>query len=131
VPEIPKSNVLSSRVDTLVAAARAEQLSIRQLYQRFSATRGHCSVVGTAADVADLMSDWFSKGAADGFNVMAPILPGGLDDFVNLVVPELQRRGLYRTRYEGPTLRDNLGLKKPISRYVREKAKGLATAAGG
>jgi len=130
VPDIPKSNVLSSRVDTMVAAAQAEQLSIRQLYQRFCASRGHFSVVGTPADVVDQMSEWFSKGAADGFNFMAPILPGGLDDFVDLVVPELQRRGLFRTRYEGPMLRDNLGLKKPVSRYAREKRDGLVAATG-
>ena len=130
VPDIPKSNVLSSRVDTMVAAAQAEQLSIRQLYQRFCATRGHFSVVGTPADVVDQMSEWFSKGAADGFNFMAPILPGGLDDFVDLVVPELQQRGLFRTRYEGPTLRDNLGLKKPVSRYARKKRDGLVGATG-
>ena len=121
VPEIPQSNVLSSRVDTLVATARAEQLSIRQLYQRFASTRGHFSVVGTPADVADQMQEWFTNGAADGFNFMAPILPGGLDDFVNLVVPELQRRGLYRTCYEASTLRGNLGLKTPVSRYDKEK----------
>ena len=118
VPEVPKSDVLSSRVDTMIASARREKLSIRQLYQRFVASRGHCSVVGTPVDVADLMSEWFTTGAADGFNFMAPYFPGGLDDFVALVIPELQRRGLYRTRYEGSTLRDNLGLKLPLSRVA-------------
>jgi hypothetical protein len=130
VPEIPKSNVLSSRVDTMVASARAEQLSIRQLYQRFAATRGHFSVFGTPGYVVDKKSEWFFKVAADGFNFMAPILPGGLDDFVNLVVPELQRRGLYRTHYEGITLRDNLGLKTPVSRYVKTPKTLAATVNG-
>jgi hypothetical protein len=102
----------------MIASAQREKLSIRQLYQRFVASRGHCSVVGTPVDVADLMSEWFKTGAADGFNFMAPYFPGGLDDFVALVIPELQRRGLYRTRYEGSTLRDNLGLKLPLSRVA-------------
>jgi N-acetyl-S-(2-succino)cysteine monooxygenase len=126
VPEVPKSDVLSSRVDSMVASAQRERLSIRQLYQRFVASRGHCLVVGTPSDVADLMSEWFTTGAADGFNFMAPYFPGGLDDFVALVIPELQRRGLYRTRYEGSTLRDNLGLRLPVSRVAeqfRETAK--------
>ena len=131
VPEVPKSNVLSSRVEALMEAARTEKLTIRQLYQRFSATRGHFAAVGTPSDIADQMSDWFGQGAADGFNFMAPILPGGLDDFVTLVVPELQRRGLYRTRYEGATLRDNLGLKKPINRYAKGAAVPPAVAVAG
>jgi FMN-dependent oxidoreductase (nitrilotriacetate monooxygenase family) len=129
VPEVPKSNVLSSRVETLMQSARTEKLTIRQLYQRFSATRGHFAVVGTPSDIADQMSDWFAQGAADGFNFMAPILPGGLDDFVALVVPELQRRGLYRSRYEGLTLRDNLGLEKPVSRYAKGPVAPPAIAA--
>jgi FMN-dependent oxidoreductase (nitrilotriacetate monooxygenase family) len=112
LPEIPKSAVLSSRVDQMVEAARREGLSIRQLYQRFAASRGHFAVVGAPAQVADQMERWFREGAADGFNFMAPVFPGGLDDFVDLVIPELQRRGLYRTAYEGATLRDNLGLRQ-------------------
>jgi hypothetical protein len=64
------------------------------------------------------MEEWFTGEGADGFNIMPPIMPGGLDDFVDLVVPELQRRGLYRTRYEGTTLRENLGLKRPVSRHA-------------
>src|SRR5262249_18534715 len=112
VPDVhPSTELLSSRVDQLMAAARNEHLTLRQLYQRFASTRGHSLVVGTPRDVADQMSDWFEQGAADGFNVMPPYFPGGLDRFVDLVVPELQRRGLFRTRYEGTTLRENLGLK--------------------
>ena len=64
------------------------------------------------------MEEWFLKGGADGFNIMPPVMPGGLDDFVMLVVPELQKRGLYRTRYEGTTLREHLGLKRPPSRHA-------------
>jgi len=118
VPEIPESDVLSSRVGTLVSAAQRDSLTIRQLYQKFCSTRGHCSLIGTPVDVADQMQAWYEGEAADGFNFIAPWLPGGLNDFVDLVVPELQRRGLYRTAYEGKTLRDNLGLRPPASRYA-------------
>ena len=74
--------------------------------------------IGTQADIADVMQEWFENGACDGFNVTPTHLPGGCDDFVELVVPELQRRGLFRTDYEGKTLRENLGLKRPASRYA-------------
>ena len=76
-----------------------------------------CWSIGTPEQVADVMEHWFQNGAADGFNVMPAWLPGSLDDFVDLVIPELQRRGLFRTEYEGTTLRDNLGLPKPVSRF--------------
>ena len=70
-------------------------------------------IVGTATDVADRMQAWFEGGAADGFNVMPPFFPDGLSDFVREVVPLLQERGLFRTDYEGATLRDRLGLARP------------------
>ena len=73
-----------------------------------------------------MMEEWFTTGAADGFNVLPPFFPNSLDEFVELVVPELQRRGLYRTAYEGTTLRDNLGLPRPASRYASEAAKPQA-----
>ena len=74
---------------------------------------------GTPAQIADMMEQWYVQEAADGFNVMPPTLPSGLDDFVALVIPELQRRGLFRTDYTGRTLRDHLGLPRPASRYDR------------
>jgi len=73
--------------------------------------------VGTAAGIADEMQTWLETDACDGFNVTFPWLPGGLDDFCSKVVPELQRRGLFRTGYEGTTHRENLGLKRPANRY--------------
>ena len=79
--------------------------------------RGHALVIGTPEHVADVMEHWFLNGAADGFNVMPAWLPGSLDDFVDLVIPELQRRGLFRTEYEAMTLRENLGLPMPVSRF--------------
>lgn len=68
--------------------------------------------------MADALEEWFQNGAADGFNIMPPILPTGLTDFVEQVVPILQKRGVYRTQYEGKTLRENLGLERPINRFV-------------
>ena len=79
----------------------------------------HLEMVGTAQTIADEMEEWLMSEACDGFNVMFPYLPGGLDAFVDKLVPELQRRGLYRTEYEGKTLRENLGLKRPKNRYVK------------
>jgi alkanesulfonate monooxygenase len=99
--------------------AKRENLTIRQLYLR-AVLRGHNVVCGTPQRIADHIEEWFTAGAADGFNVMPPYLPGALDEFVDAVVPELQRRGLFRTAYQGRTLRDNLGLKRPESRYAGE-----------
>ena len=86
---------------------------LRQLYQRVATARGHWTVVGTPQSIADELEHWFTTGAADGFNIMAPTLPYDLQDFVALVIPELQRRGLFRTAYQGRTLREHLGLPRP------------------
>jgi len=114
LPEVPKGNK-GSRRDNLVALAKRETLTVRQLYNRLS---GRNAVIGTASDIADQFEAWFNAYAADGFNVAAPYYPGGLQDFVDLVVPELQRRGLFRTEYAGGTLRENLGLVRPASRFA-------------
>ena len=93
---------------------------IRQLYQRIAGARGHQQVVGTAASIADQLQQWFEEGGADGFNIMAPWFPGGLEEFIQLVLPELRRRGLFRTDYIGRTLREHLGLERPAhARAVR------------
>lgn len=114
LPALPQTeDGQRSRQQLLTDLAQGEQLSIRQLYERIAGGRGHFTVVGTAQDVADQMQAWFEGEAADGFNFMAPVLPGGLDDFLALVVPELQRRGLFRTAYSGTTLRAHLGLALP------------------
>jgi FMN-dependent oxidoreductase (nitrilotriacetate monooxygenase family) len=94
----------------LVAMARRENMSIRDLYEFMAAGNAGRVLVGTPEQIADDMQTWFEQGAADGFNICPSHLPGGLQDFADLVVPELQRRGLFRTEYEGPTLRENLGL---------------------
>jgi alkanesulfonate monooxygenase SsuD/methylene tetrahydromethanopterin reductase-like flavin-dependent oxidoreductase (luciferase family) len=123
MPDLPRPNGSHSSYETTMALARRENLTIRQLGMRMAAARQRVFVKGTAAQIADHMENWFNNGAADGFNIMPPVLPGSLDDFVNLVVPELQRRGLFRTEYEGTTLRENLGLPQPESRYARAAAE--------
>jgi alkanesulfonate monooxygenase SsuD/methylene tetrahydromethanopterin reductase-like flavin-dependent oxidoreductase (luciferase family) len=123
LPELPTTESGRSRQQLLVDLARAENLSIRQLYLRIATARGHLAVVGTATDIADQLHAWFDQYAADGFNVMPPWLPGGLEDFVQHVIPELQRRGLFRTHYSGRTLREHLGL-AAHSHPQKEKAHG-------
>ena len=113
LPDIPRTGLSSSRVNLFADMARREKLTIRDLYRRIAGARGHMEVVGSPSDVADLMEQWVNEQGCDGFNIMPPVFPGGLADFVELVVPELQRRGLYRTKYEGTTLRANLGLTRP------------------
>jgi N-acetyl-S-(2-succino)cysteine monooxygenase len=121
LPELEQINGGKSRFTLLKDLAEREGLSIRKLYQRIAGARGHREIKGTPVQIADQLEEWFVSGAADGFNIMPPYLPGGLEDFVDLVVPELQRRGLVRTEYTGTTLRENLGLKRPIHPAVREK----------
>jgi alkanesulfonate monooxygenase len=116
LPDIPESKVSATRRNLLQEIARRDNLTIRQLYTRIAGGRGHIQFAGTPVQVADELQRWFEGGAADGFNIMPPVLPGGLDDFVELVIPELQRRGLFRTAYEGTTLRENLGLPWPVPR---------------
>jgi FMN-dependent oxidoreductase (nitrilotriacetate monooxygenase family) len=117
-PDVADSNTGKGRLKVLKDTAQRENLTIRQLYTRIAGTRGHHLAIGTAADIVDRMEEWFNGGAADGFNIMPQSLPGGLVDFVDLVVPELQRRGLFRTEYEGKTLRANLGLSWPKNRLA-------------
>jgi alkanesulfonate monooxygenase SsuD/methylene tetrahydromethanopterin reductase-like flavin-dependent oxidoreductase (luciferase family) len=98
----------------LLAEAREEGLSLRQLYLRYAAGFGHWRVIGSVKEIADLIEEAFHAEAADGFAISSPMLPGSLRDFATMVVPELQRRGLFRTEYEGETLRDRLGLPRPV-----------------
>ena len=116
LPEIPPTNASQSGRDRTIAMAQREGLTVRQLAQRIGGYGG-LSMVGTPAMIADQMEEWLETRASDGFNIMFPFLPEGLDDFVDKVVPELQRRGLFRTEYEGATLRENLGLPRPANRF--------------
>ena len=94
---------------------------MRQLLANLAGARGHFTFAGTPDQVADIIQDWFTDGAADGFNIMPPILPAMLDVFSAEVIPILQRRGLFRTAYEGATLREHYGLPWPQSTF-REAA---------
>ncbi len=115
-----------SRYTLIVQLARREHLTVRQLIGRLGGGRGHRTFTGTPEQVADAMQDWWEQGAADGFNVMPPVLPSGLATFVDHVVPLLQRRGLFRSEYEGTTLRDHYGLARPANRNRQERLIGAA-----
>ncbi|MFK0686874.1 LLM class flavin-dependent oxidoreductase [Mesorhizobium sp. IMUNJ 23033] len=114
LPELPPSEGMKSRQALVIEQSRRDNLSIRDLARHFAGARGHWRVVGTPAQIADELQARFEGGAADGFNVMPSWFPGELDAFATLVVPELQQRGLFREEYEGRTLRDHLGLKRPV-----------------
>jgi len=116
LPEIPESNASKSGRERTIALAKRENMTVRQLAQRLGGYGG-LAMVGTAKSIADEMEDWVSTGGSDGFTIMFPYLPGGLEDFCDKVVPELQRRGLYRTEYKGRTLREHLGLPRPENKF--------------
>lgn len=116
LPEIPDTNHSKSGRERTIALARRENLTVRQLAQRLGGYGG-LAFVGTPKTIADEMEQWLTERGSDGFNVMFPYLPEGLDDFVDKVVPELQRRGLFRREYQGSTLRDHLGLPRPANRH--------------
>jgi alkanesulfonate monooxygenase len=105
------------RWEQIVRLGERENLTLRQLVLRYNVVRGHRIAIGTASQVADQIEDWFVKGVVDGFNLIPPLNPGFLEDFVDQVVPELQRRGIFRTEYEGRTLRENLGLDRPQNQH--------------
>ncbi|RAI58202.1 LLM class flavin-dependent oxidoreductase [Roseicella frigidaeris] len=116
LPEIPETNQSKSGRERAIALARREGLTVRQLAQRLGGYGG-LAMLGTPAMIADQMQLWLESEACDGFNVMFPFLPAGLEEFVDRVVPELQRRGLFRRAYEGRTLREHLGLPRPGNRF--------------
>ncbi|TWT09463.1 LLM class flavin-dependent oxidoreductase [Reyranella sp. CPCC 100927] len=121
LPEIPETNASKSGRERAIALAARDNLTVRQLAQRLGGFSG-TAMVGTPTMIADQMEEWLLSEGSDGFNVMFPYLPEGLDDFVNRVVPELQRRGLLRREYEGKTLRENLGLPRPENRFFPKQA---------
>ena len=121
VPEVPHTERGQSFNRALLDRARREKMTLRDLYNVGLAARGHWAVYGTPKEIADIFEEWFVGGLSDGFTILPPYFPGAFDDFVNLVVPELQRRGLFRTEYSGATLRDHLGLRRPDARFEAQR----------
>jgi len=125
VPAPPPGATGSQTFHTvLFEAARRQHMTLRDLYNLTAAARGHWVVCGTPPRIADTLEEWFVAGAADGFNILPPYFPGAFADFVDLVVPALQRRGLFRRAYEGATLRDHFGLARVPMPVARREAIG-------
>jgi FMN-dependent oxidoreductase (nitrilotriacetate monooxygenase family) len=122
LPELPE-NKNDSRSEMVKDWSGKGAPTLREVYQRFAGARGHTSIIGTPTDVADYMQEWVETGASDGFNIVPAYFNDGLIDIVDTVIPELQRRGIFRKAYEGTTLRKNLGLRVPQSRYFAETAQ--------
>ncbi|MCR0985552.1 LLM class flavin-dependent oxidoreductase [Roseomonas populi] len=122
LPDLPQSDQLRSRAKLLTDLARREGLTLRDLYYLVAGARGHRIVWGTPVQIADALEEWFTGGAADGFNIMPPFFPTQFDAFVDLVVPILRERGLFREAYEGTTLREHLGLPRPENRFAQARA---------
>ena len=110
MPPLEGNDLRKSGPGTFVRIGRENNYTLGQVAVQAKAARNHCMIIGNVQDVADHMEHWFRNGAADGFNLLPAVMPNTLDDFCSLVVPELQARGLFRTEYEGPTLREVLGL---------------------
>jgi alkanesulfonate monooxygenase len=117
LPEIPETNAGKTGRQRLIDMARRENLTVRELAQRVGGSFGSLEMIGTPETIADQMEMWLKEEGSDGFNVLFPWLPGGLNEFCERVVPELQRRGLFRREYEGKTLRENLGLPRPKNQF--------------
>lgn len=117
MPELPLTNAAQARQKILMDLAKREKLTLRQAARRFAENQAHNVVAGSPSTIADVMQEWFEKGAADGFCVMPPFYPRGVENITNLLIPELQRRGLFRTEYEGKTLRENLGVSVPRRQF--------------
>jgi len=118
LPELPPSNAAKARQALVVKTAREQNMTLRQIARHTAAAMGHRVLVGTAEYIADELEGWLKADAADGFNVICNHYPKPLEDFCQMVVPELQRRGVFRTDYEGTTLRGHLGLRVPDNRYT-------------
>jgi FMN-dependent oxidoreductase (nitrilotriacetate monooxygenase family) len=116
-PDPSKNEASRSRTEAVVALVARERPTLRQLLAKLAGARGHFTIAGPPEKIADVMQDWFENGAADGFNLMPPVLPHQLDLFASEVVPLLQKRGLFRHAYEGETLRSHFGLSRPVVKF--------------
>ena len=116
VPDLPLPNTSHGFARAMLSKARREGMTLRDLHNLTGAARGHWVIAGTKEDIADTLQAWFEGGAADGFNILPAWFPEAFDGFVDEVVPELQRRGLFRKHYTARTLRGHLGLEMPKNR---------------
>lgn len=113
LPDLPTSNANTSRRALIERMSRQDGLTLREIYQRMTTSRGHLTLIGSYDEVTDEIVRWFDAGGADGFNVMPPLFPSGLDEFVEHIVPRLRRRGIFKEKYTDGSLRDKLGLRRP------------------
>ncbi|MGE3148475.1 MAG: LLM class flavin-dependent oxidoreductase [Pseudorhodoplanes sp.] len=130
IPDLPLSEKVQSYVKAAFAKARRENQTLRDLYNNIALARGYVVSCGSVKTVADTMEEWFSEEACDGFILMPAHFPEAFDDFIDMVIPELRRRGLFRTEYAGKTLRENLGLPVPPNRYTLAKEAGAGRKSG-
>ena len=126
IPDLPLAQHYHSFTQVLLAKARRDVMTLRDLCNLTAAARGHWVLCGGPETIADTLQHWFEEGAADGFNIMPPYNPGGFDDFIELALPILQDRGLFRRDYEGATLRDHLGLQRPAPTRTIEALRAKA-----
>jgi FMN-dependent oxidoreductase (nitrilotriacetate monooxygenase family) len=119
VPDLPLSNAIQTYAKMAYEKARKANLTLRDIYNQIAVARGYLAACGDATAVADVMEEWFTDRACDGFILVPPYFPAAFDEFIDLVVPELQRRGIFRLDYSGHTLRDHLGLPVPVNRYSK------------
>jgi FMN-dependent oxidoreductase (nitrilotriacetate monooxygenase family) len=119
VPDLPLSNAIQTYAKMAYEKARKANLTLRDIYNQIAVARGYLVACGDATAVADVMEDWFAERACDGFILVPPYFPAAFDEFIDLVVPELQKRGIFRLDYSGHTLRDHLGLPVPMNRYSK------------
>jgi len=119
VPDLPLSNAIQTYAKVAYEKARKANLTLRDIYNQIAVARGYLVACGDAATVADVMEEWFTDRACDGFILVPPYFPAAFDEFIDLVVPELQRRGIFRRDYAGHTLREHLGLPLPPNRYSK------------
>ena len=126
LPDIPVNSARVSAVESYVTISRRDGLTMRQMAMRAAAAKHHWTLIGSVNEVADQLEEWFLNEAADGFNLLASDVPHAITDITQLLVPELQRRGLFRSEYAGSTLRDNLGLPRPDNQFSASQDRARA-----
>jgi alkanesulfonate monooxygenase len=121
VPDLPLSNAMQTYSKVAYEKARKANLTLRDIYNQIAVARGYLFALGDASAIADVMEEWFTERACDGFVLVPPYFPAAFDEFIDSVVPELQRRGIFRREYSGYTLREHLGLPVPPNRYSKRE----------